>query len=100
MKRYDGRTELTEKQWSEQVLDMCRLGGWKYYHTYDSRRSVHGFPDLVLVRERVIFVELKSPNGKLTGYQGEWISRLRQAGADAQVWRPEDYERIQRLLLG
>ena len=48
------------------VVDLARTLGWRVYHTYDSRRSQPGFPDLVLVRERILFLELKSETGKLS----------------------------------
>jgi hypothetical protein len=34
--------------------------------------------------------ELKSREGRLRPEQSDWISRLRQGGADVDVWRPAD----------
>lgn len=83
---------LTEKQWQKQVVELARTLGWTVYHTFDSRRSQPGFPDLVLVRDRVIYVELKREQGKLTDAQAGWLDRLNRAGAETYCWRPHDWE--------
>jgi hypothetical protein len=90
---------LTEKEWQRQVLDLARLCGWRHgYHTFDSRRSASGFPDLVLVRERVIFAELKSETGKLSAAQADWLAALEAAGAETYVWRPSDVVDVMQAL--
>lgn len=91
--------DLTEKDWQAQVLELAQTLGWKKaYHTYDSRRSHSGFPDLVLVRDRVIFVELKRETGKLSDSQEMWIDALQAAGAEVYVWRPRDLEEAAAVL--
>lgn len=80
------------------VINMAMYSGWKVYHTYDSRRSVPGYPDLTLVRDRILFRELKLDKGRLTVDQEEWIERLNAAGGDAGVWRPADWDAIEREL--
>lgn len=91
--------DLTEKEWQAQVKQLASQTGWKgAYHTYDSRRSQSGFPDLVLVRERVLFVELKRETGKLSPAQAEWIRWLIDAGAEAYVARPRDLEMVAAVL--
>ena len=90
---------LTEKQWQQQVIDLARLYGWRYYHTFDSRRSIEGFPDLVLFRPgRFLMVELKTDKGKLTAAQKEMIDDLIDAGVDVDVWRPDDFDQICEVL--
>lgn len=82
------------------VLEMCKSLGLLAYHTFDSRRSVPGFPDLVIVGQNgVLYRELKRRNGKVRRDQVHWLVALRVAGQDADVWRPEDWpERIVREL--
>ena len=87
-----------EKQFQQAVIDYALLHNWKIYHTYDSRKSVPGFPDLVLVRDRIIFAELKRPGGKLTEAQHAWVVALDKAGAEWYVWRPVDWNEIERFL--
>ena len=62
---------------------------WKAYHSYFSDRSEAGFPDLVLVRERVVFVELKTMKGTISPKQREWYDALIAGGAEAYIWRPD-----------
>lgn len=46
-----------------------------------------GFPDVMLINDRVVFIELKSPSGagKLSEIQEREIARLKHAGADVRV---------------
>ena len=95
-----GVPTVTEKAFLAQVLRLARLAGWLCFHPYDSRKSCAGFPDLTLVRESLIFAELKSDTGKVTAEQQHWLDRLKAAGAEAHLWRPRDWEEIQARLLG
>ena len=88
----------TEKQFQAKVIQVAKLCGWICYHTHDSRRSEPGFPDLVLVKERVIFRELKTDKGRLTPAQKMWGKDLTDAGADWAIWRPSMLEEIYKEL--
>lgn len=72
------------------VIALARRLGWASYHTFDSRHSQGGFPDLVLVRcQRLLFVELKSEKGKISPEQQTWIDMLAFVpGVEAYFWRP------------
>lgn len=51
-----------------------------------------GFPDLVIAGPGgVLFAELKSQTGQLTGEQEQWRDRLEEAGAQWRLWRPLDW---------
>ena len=92
---------MSEAELMANVRQLCRMLGLRVYHTYDSRRSDPGFPDLVIVgAERVIYRELKSDRGRLSAEQRAWLDALGRAGQDADVWRPGDLysERIVREL--
>jgi len=81
---------VTERQLLDAIRDACRWGGLLTFHAYDSRRSEPGFPDLVVVGPHgVLWRELKSSRGRLTPEQVRWLDRLTEAGADADVWRPD-----------
>ena len=88
----------TEKQFQAKIIEVAKLFGWHYYHPYDSRRSPPGFPDLVLVKDRVLFRELKTEKGRLTAYQIAWGKRLMDAGSDFAVWRPSMINEIYKEL--
>lgn len=101
--------EQTEAQFQAVVMDVARFNGWRVFHVHDSRREVRpgflvgdrdakGFPDLVLLRERLIVRELKTDTGRLRSEQAEWLRRFHLAGVDAAVWRPKDWPRIEAEL--
>jgi len=95
--------KLTEKAFQQQVIDLATLCGFRVYHTYDSRRCVAGFPDLVLVHRKrglVVFAELKVGKNNLTPEQRGWLDDLEDCGASVSVWRPEDWSAIEALLTG
>ncbi|HMM95380.1 VRR-NUC domain-containing protein [Phycicoccus sp.] len=75
------------------IIEAATTLGWLGYHTHDSRNSVEGFPDLVLVRGRIIYRELKISTrpSAVTVPQRRWLHQLRHAGADADVWTLDDW---------
>jgi hypothetical protein len=93
-----GSVHERESDFQRWVVDLAGWRGWRLYHTFDSRRSESGFPDLVLVRDRVLFRELKNDTRSLTREQRAWLDALVAAGADAKVWRPRDRAVIEREL--
>ena len=82
------RETMTEAELQNAVIDLCKLLNYSYYHTYNSRRSVAGFPDLVLVKDRIIFVELKSEKGRLSPAQAQWRDDIQGAGGEWYLVRP------------
>lgn len=57
------------------------------------------FPDLVLVRDRIIAAELKrSAREKPTDEQQAWLDAFAAAGAESYVWRPDDLDELPRIL--
>jgi hypothetical protein len=94
--------ELLEKDWDAQLF-ASRSGlaprlGWRSYHTLRSKGSAPGFPDRVLVRDRLIYAELKTGAGRLTAKQRDWLDLITYAGGEVYVWRPDDLEEIGRVL--
>jgi hypothetical protein len=82
-----------------QVKELATTCGWKRaYHTFDSRRSASGFPDLVLVRDRVVFLELKREAGKVSPAQRDWGHALLTAGAEFYLARPRHLDAIGAVL--
>lgn len=89
----------TEAQFQQAVLEYAAVFGWHWqYHTFDSRRSTGGFPDLVLMRPpQLLVVELKSGT-KTTAAQDGWLEAFRQCGVTALVWTPDDWPEIEQAL--
>jgi hypothetical protein len=90
---------VTESEHQEAVIDLAKMLRWRVYHTFDSRHSEPGFPDLVLVRgPRIVFSELKRDTGKITAHQASWLAGLMAAGGEVYVWRPRDWDQIVETL--
>lgn len=109
---------MTEAAWQRQVCDLASMLGWQFVHfpTVTTARKgrdgavryVHqtaykgplgpGWPDLVLVRDRVVFVELKATTS-LSEEQKRVRDILRDADAEWYCWRPADLEEARRVLV-
>ena len=88
---------MAEKDFQARVVYEAELAGWLVYHSYDSRRSERGYPDLTMVRKpRVIVAELKSERGRITLAQAEWIRAFAKTPVEAYLWRPSDTEKMLR----
>lgn len=89
-----------EREWQAQVTELAQRYGWLHYHTYDSRRSRAGFPDLILIRgSRLIAVELKVGAAGLALDQEAWLAAFALVpGCEAYCWRPEQIEEVVSIL--
>lgn len=90
--------ELTEKEWTGQVVDLAKMLGFKRYHTFHSKHSQGGFPDETLIRERIVFLELKTSTGKPSTLQKEWLMALLNAGGEVYIARPRDWDDLAEIL--
>jgi len=103
----------TEAAFMAQVVRHAKLVGWTVFHdgATNARRScphcrailkqprnTPGFPDLLLVRDRVLFRELKVKGRRLTAEQNQWRDLLLAAGANWDVWSPDDWDGIAEQL--
>lgn len=112
-------TDLLERDFQDNVIQLARLLGWKIAHFRPAKTSKgwrtpmqgdKGFPDLVLAKKgRVIFAELKSEKGKVTADQWAWLEEVlgtvsiaddgsTRLSPEAYVWRPSNIDEIQRIL--
>lgn len=93
-------TGPSEKELQADVIALLKLTGWIVYHTFDSRRSAPGFPDLIAIRgRRLLALELKTASGKVTEDQYTWLKAF--AGVDrveAYVVRPENVDQLSAIV--
>lgn len=100
---------MDEKTWQQQVIDTAHMFGWRVAHfrpLLDSHKRWRtpvqadgkGWPDLVLVRDTVLFVELKTDTSDLEPDQRLWLNLLTNAGVETAVWRPRDAEAVMQRL--
>lgn len=100
--------EILEADWQKMVLDLAKVMGWRIAHfrpaltTKGWRTPVAadgaGFPDLFLVRDRLIAIELKREKSKLTEQQKEWIRALLNAQVEVYVCRPRHLDELASIL--
>lgn len=97
-----------EAEWQKSVIDLARILGWRIAH-FRPAQTKHGwrtpvaadgkgFPDLILVRDRVIAAELKSSTGKTSADQDAWLAAFEVAGVESYVWRPGDTDHVLETL--
>jgi hypothetical protein len=95
---------ISEKDFSQTVVDYAHKRGWLAYHSYRSTRSEYGYPDWTFVRaDRLIFAELKTERGRLSATQRVWLFALaamaeHALGVGVYIWRPSSWPVIERLL--
>lgn len=93
-------------EWEDTIIETAQMLGWKVMRirpVFDGKRKRwvtgiaadgKGWPDLTLVRERIVVAELKAGSGQTSAEQRAWLERLAAAGCEAYVWRDTDYEKI------
>ena len=84
----------------DDLVEKAGLTGWMAYHTYDSRRSTAGFPDLVLVKPPVVScAELKTEKGAASKEQEKWLEQLGLCTErEVHLWRPSNWDEIEERL--
>lgn len=82
---------MSEEDLEEAVRDICRVLGVIRVHHRDSRGTTSGWPDDVLLGPHdALFREMKTQLGDVRPAQVTMLAAMRQAGLDADVWRPAD----------
>lgn len=107
------RLPESEKSFQAWLIEHAQLSGWHVAHfkkvliarpngtKYWATPAVAdgpGFPDLVMVRDRVIFAEVKKMMGVRQPNQVEWGDKLEAAGSEYYVWDPSDRDEIMLVL--
>lgn len=102
-----------EDDFQQQIIDLAHLNGWRVAHFRNVRvqradGSVYyevpvqedgkGFLDLVLARERIIWIEVKAGQNKPSKEQQGWIDALKAAGQEVYVFWPSDWPEIEKVL--
>jgi len=91
----------TEKDFQEQVRQLALLCGFEHiFHTWDSRHSPAGFPDLIILKDgRMIVAELKREGEQPSAEQYFWLLEFSKIpGAEVYLWRPSDWDSIAEIL--
>lgn len=90
------------------TLDLARLLGWRvarfpganFVRTSSGREFIKplaydtkGFPDALLVRDRLLAIEFKSETGRMSAEQDAWNDALVKAGVSVAVFRPSHWDK-------
>lgn len=99
---------VSERDWQKQVVDLAQIFHWRVAHFRPAQTSKgwrtavsadgKGYPDLTLVRDRVLYVECKTETGKVSDAQKEWLTALNAADVEAYVVRPRHFDAITVVL--
>ena len=103
---------MTETAFTSQLIDLFHQYKWRVVHVRPSQiregrwvthgaGDIAGWPDLLAVRgRRAIAAELKrTRRDKPTEAQLDWLAALAHVpGIECHVWRPENWEEIERCL--
>src|SRR5690606_644046 len=92
------RQRLSGRDLQKGIIELARRHGWIAAH-FTAVRTEHGwrvpvaadgkgFPDLILVRDRLVAVEVKGDGDQLRPDQKRWLAALRISGVEAHVWTP------------
>lgn len=84
------------------AVDLARLRGWRVAHftAVTDSRGFHrtpvaadgkGFPDLLLVRDKVLAIEVKGDGDRIRPEQEEWLEAFREAGVQTMILTPRLY---------
>lgn len=108
---------MTEAEFQSQAIQLLKCCGWRVAHFRPAQTRTgrwitpvqadgKGFFDLVAIHQRrrlILLVELKTDAGRLTPEQQEWqdcAAPLNGQTVVVAVWRPRDWDAIQKLIVG
>ncbi len=97
------------KDLQKTVIDWAHTRGWHAAHfpavetTKGWRTAVaadaKGFPDIILVRDRILAIEVKGDGDTMKAEQVQWQNWLQRAGVEYYVIRPKDWPDTVREVL-
>jgi hypothetical protein len=95
---------ISEEDFQAAVISYAQERGWKVAHFRKARTKKgwrtavaadgKGFPDLVLVRNRIVWAELKSEAGEMSPDQENWRDWLKESGQEWHCWKPSQWAEI------
>ena len=102
---------MKEKDFMAQVIDVAHANHWLCAHFRPAmmanghwvtavQADGKGYPDLTLVKPpRVLFVEVKGDDGRMSPEQVVWIGNLKSCpGVETYVWRQKDADEVISVL--
>lgn len=104
------RLKVAEADFQATLVGVARALGWRCVHfgvgwtsgrgwKTAARYDAVGWPDLIMVKNRLIAVECKATDGRLSAEQQAWLDLLREAGIESYCWSAADWDQIHRVLM-
>lgn len=82
---------MSERQLQDNIRKLCEHLHLKVQHIEDSRRAwLPGWPDLAVISTAIVFAELKSQTGDMSGDQRKVRRAIEATGHRCYLWRPSD----------
>lgn len=93
------RPRMSGKVLQDAIVELAHLHGWTVAHFRNARTAdgrhltavaydAKGYPDLTLVRDRVVWIEVKGDGDRIRPDQRQWIDVLQGAGQEVHVVTP------------
>ncbi len=90
---------MTEDELQNAVIEFADLHEWRVAHLFPAQTATAAisadathWPDLVLIRERIVFAELTMDSRERSVEESGWRGASIAAGAEHYVWRPKDWQ--------
>ena len=102
------RPDITHEELDQLFLKVAHGFGWKAAHFRPAKTSKgwrtavagdgKGFLDWVLVKDRVLVIELKTQDDQLRPEQKEWVKAWEDAGVEVHAFWPKDWDGLVQSL--
>ena len=98
-------TKMLEQQFQHMVIQLAEQNGWLVYHVANVRgqlraKSSVGFPDLILLKHKVVAWECKRKGRKASEPQQVWIDAFNAVKVESRVITEDDWDYIVNVLSG
>ncbi|MCK4328307.1 hypothetical protein KAX02_00535 [candidate division WOR-3 bacterium] len=80
------KIKVTENDIKRQVKDYLSLKGYFHFYIMQGLGAYKGIPDIVAIKNnRVLFLEIKRPGGKQSGYQKQFQTDIEGQGGGYHI---------------
>ena len=81
---------MLESEFQHIVIKLAEQEGWSVYHVANVKgqlraKSSVGFPDLVLIKNKIVVWECKRKGKKASAPQKKWLEDFKSVGIEARV---------------
>jgi len=85
------KIKITENDVKRQVKQLLSLKGYFHFHILQGLGAYRGIPDIIAIKNnRVLFLEIKRPTGKLSNYQKQFQTDIEGQGGEYYIIRSID----------